>query len=196
MHDVILEFLRGENVSAVLSVTSASYRELSCVEYRYIKDGNIYMARVYFTVAWISMSPLGPTHQTTSDMGVDSLGTFEDIADIQQYLSVVELKRVPAITSSQLESFYCTLSQQAEEYARKVLAGSDCQIVMSHFSFLPHPHVMVALTSDRTYLGSVSVSVNGNIEVVSCYDSSLHPIINSLKVKGLNPAKELDCYGD
>lgn len=182
MEFVLYNLLTTLGITAVVEVERVRYRELSAVCYKYIHDGEYCKTTSFYTTSWIGPSPFGPSLSEDGDMVV---ATLEDIATIEKYNSLRELKLASAITQTELKGWYKEVDVRALAKMKELFIGFEGHIVEASFSFYPTPCIIVSLSRDRKVLGSLAVQSSGDIMVLSHTSAEIFDIVDSIKMKAL-----------
>lgn len=129
---------------------------LSACEIRYVRDGRYYRAISIFTAAWVGKSLTEiPT----------SFNSIEDIADIKEIGSSVELLSIPWITKEYPQTFLNAFDKVSEIYCKRDYPWLVPYIGTVKGVIMPRPLVVVSLVEDNTFLGSIEI-VDGEIRPI------------------------------
>lgn len=188
MNQILKTLLRNEKVTAIVSSTEVSYRELSCVDVAYIKDTKYCVARSFCTAMWASASPLGPDAQET----LVRCQTLTDVATIYEFADIISSRSLQKVTDVQLALLYSKL----DEYARGfVLSSVDMQGATAAditFSFAPIPTIVVSVVDRNEILGTFAIQTHGQASVLLKVSERLQQIVDGYNLNTARPIyKEL-----
>ena len=176
MRRVILSLLAKERVLSVLSITDVEYRDLHAIEIRYTKNTKCYSAKSFYTVTWVSASPLGPL-----DNIVMTFNSLSDIAQITEFNSIAELKSFPILTAEHLKITYDALNNGAVKYAStyfQQLSDYDLEVT---FTFTPIPTFLLSVYHNNKFLGTLSFTFNGTVTIITKASEEIYTVYELLK---------------
>lgn len=188
MQDVLLRFLREEQVSSILKVVSCSWRELTCMEVFYTKQGQYCVARSFCTDTWISGNPLGNPGYLD---GYLSLTCLEDVATVFCYATVDSWKKHQCYSERQIQMIYSVLGTYARSIAENVLGDDADKISTVRFAFTPTPVIIVSLVSKSVFLGALSITLTGHAQTLTATASCVRNIVANINVKPKSMYKEI-----
>lgn len=191
MEDIIIGLLKPEKVSAFVSSKSVSYRDLSHMDLRYVKDGKFYRAQSFFTTMWVAKTPTGPI---ISPDGTIIMNTLADVAIIKEYSNMIELKRAPEMQEHHIAEVYNGLDHYASQFALERLGKHKDLLHRVSFTFTPVPQIIVALSQGDAFLGSITITMNGEVNLLTRTSYSVDVIVEELKQKcNSSMYKEIAC---
>ncbi len=188
MKKILLRFLEDEQVSSVYRVTESSYKELSCVEVFYTKQGRHYVARSFCTDMWIAGQPTGPYVNETGFLQFESI---EDVATIFEYSDTVKWKKHNSCSEAHLKTLYEMLEIKAKEYANSLLGEHSEKVYHVRFTFTPMPLVIVSLVYKRVFMGSLSIDMSGRAEVLTATVPAVNGIVAEINLRPKSIYKEI-----
>lgn len=178
MKTFIEHLLQGENISAVISSTAQSYRDLSVLNLIYSKDNLIHVARSYYTGAWAAPTPLGLSAEPGQFICME---TIYDVADVCTFASLAEAKRYSQHSGQSLEKIYSQLDEHALLFSKRILGRFSSVLYKSTFSFLPYPMVVMSLSDQFKFLGTIGVTMRGDSQLINYQDNITSIILQYLK---------------
>lgn len=189
MLTVLESLLAKEDITAFIEQRTVTYRELTVLEYRYIKDNKYYRAFSYITSAWVSSSPFGPKIDLST--GYIKCNILDDVANVFCYDTAKELDLVPWYRLSILTELYEMLEVQAETYVAYLLLDNFELYGGCTFSFLPVPTIVVSLVKNNIFLGSIGIDCRTcEMNVITQTSSEIECYLNQIK-SGINYMKYL-----
>lgn len=175
MERLLISLLKKEKISSIMKSVSASYRDLHCVDVFYVKDGQYYIARSFYTDAWLAPNPIGPLVAEEGYILADSL---EDVAYVRSYgVDVARWKRVPSLTDKDVAKIYSAITDRARSFVESTLREYSSLIHTANFTFVPVPMTIVTLAVDGFFLGSISVDVYGHVSLIHKTNDNLDRLI-------------------
>lgn len=177
MRDVLMYILKRDGISSILKTLECAHRDLHCIDVYYVKDGGYYIARSFYTDAWISAQPIGPK---ISESGNIIMDTISDVATVRRFEDVSSWKSFNTLDSAALEIIYEALIMQSKRFIVELFQDYSCIVHSVNFIFIPVPSIVVTLVKEEEFLGSVSVDLTGKLTLLNCVNNSVVALVNSL----------------
>lgn len=165
-----MTLLGKEHPDMIIDSNIITLQELNLFEVKYSKDGKFYIARSYFTSAWISKEPCGPEFIKSN-----KLSKFSDIARIEEYKcsSMSEFKKLKFTSVIDLASYYEKARLSLESWvinSYKELGKYEIQITLKHTPLI-HADCLIGTKSS-----------NGTVKLLGCitFYKNMEPVITSI----------------
>ncbi len=177
MEDILVGLLKKERVSSIMKSVESHYKDLHCISVFYVRDGGYYIARSFYTDAWIAMRPVGPEVSSDGNIIMDSV---HDIATIIKFADVLTWKAQPHVTSEMLEEIYRLVIEQSRSFVEDLFGIHVDLIHNINFTFTPFPQMIVTLQRGGRWLGAVSVNMQGDVRLLNRTDPIAELLVNEI----------------
>ena len=188
MEFLLQSILSSLDITAIVFSDRQSYRELSVICYKYISQGRFFKIICFCTAAWIGPTPYGPVVSVDGRMLAD---TLDDIATVEEYKTLKELKLSAVPTAEDIRQWYKQVDDAALARVKKVFATHQEAVIDATFTFLPMPSTIVSLKDSEGVLGTVVVSSTNEVSVIMAVSPSIYDFVDAIKVKALESGEEV-----
>lgn len=177
MEDILVGLLKKERVSSIMKSHESHYKDLHCVDVHYVKDGGYYIARSFYTDAWIAIRPVGPEIASDGNVIMDSI---YDVATITKFNDVLTWKAQPHVSPEMLKEIYNLVVMQSKSFVEELFGPYGELIHCINFTFTPIPMMIVTLTRGTSWLGAVSVDMQGNVRMLNRTDAFVELLVDEI----------------
>lgn len=177
MEEVLIRLLKKERISSILKTVECHYKDLHCIDIFYIKDGQYYIARSFYTDSWVAMRPVGPD---TAQDGNIIMETIEDVATILTFNSAISWKSQASPTVELLKEIYNLIVEQSKQFITDLFAEHATLIHQINFTFTPVPQMIVTLMQNDRFLGAVTVDMLGHVQLLNHTDYFVEILVDEI----------------
>lgn len=166
MYYVLLDLLSKEKPDMIYHVKSVSYRDLTCHQLRFQKDGQPYGALSYSNGIWLYGFPLGPEPSKDGPLQLKT-ASLEDVAYVYRFRTHQEMMREPYMTEDKLARIYTSFDKRADETARQILSRYPLDVFESRFTMMPTPMIVATVGYGSSLYGVVSIDTFGRMGILA-----------------------------
>ena len=177
MVQILLSLLKKAKVSSILKVVESDYRDLNCADVFYTKGGTYFVARAFYTDAWISSRPIGPELSVDGYLSVDGV---ESIATIFTFDNSKSWMAFPPLPVELLKNVYKLVERQAISFISPVFGQYVELVTATKFTFTPTPSIIVTLCNSDGLLGTCTVQLDGSVQLLFATSSAICKIIEDI----------------
>ncbi len=178
MLDLFLNYLKKDGLTAVLYTHVSEYRDMQCLEVKYVKDNDYFHAKSFSNGIWLSPYINGCE---CSRIGLMVQDDIDDVCSTTKCESIAELKALQFINNEDLKQMYLNLEQSLKGKISNILKLDQNLIYKCRLVVNPKVGVEIVLISDGLNIGTLVLYDNDSIGVLNVNDSTRDVFDNVVK---------------
>lgn len=190
MENFITGLVMSSGATAIKETKTVSYRDLYCTDISYVADGQFMIARSFWTHMWAAPTVKGPARYPN---GVLKMRTISDIAIVFKCATVAEWKHFKGVKREDIQCLYTEFEASARTLVERWFESAELPSnMLSSISFrlVPTPSLVVAITREYNFLGSLIIDAQNNVEVATRTSDDIYEVVRIL----MNNAPALPVY--